>query len=253
LNLGNISELFDSYGRTARLYPAVVVLLPLTWHLPLLGGMVSLSLPEGVAAVAIGCAILYLLAAVARDKGKQAEPRLLSLWGGWPTSILLRHRDGQLDPVTKSRYHAAIGKLSGLVMPSPADEQSQPDHCEATYRAATKLLLEARRGDEHALLHKENAAYGFRRNLFGLRGIALTLGVIMLGATAAIWAYQYGGAVNMRDVFNALKTDKAWVAAAAMDVMYLALFAFVVTPRFVRQSGDDYAVALLRTLDQPVP
>jgi hypothetical protein len=253
LNLDNISELFDNYGRTARLYPAVVVLLPLTWHLPLLGSAISLSLPEGAVAAAIGCATLYLLAAVARHKGKQAEPRLLSLWGGWPTSILLRHRDGQLDPVTKSRYHAAIVKLSGLAMPSPAEEQVQPDQCEAMYRTATKFLLEARRGDAYGLVHKDNAAYGFRRNLFGLRGIALALGTIMLVSTAAIWTYQYNGVLTVRDVFAALKLGKAWLAAVVLDIVYLALFAFIVTPNFVRQSADDYATALLRTLDQPAP
>ena len=251
MNLGNISELFDSYGRTARLYPAIVLLLPLTWHLALLGGTIGLSLPEGAAAAAIGCAVLYLLAALARHKGKQAEPQLLAFWGGWPTSIFLRHRDGQLDAVTKGRYHAAIAKFSGLVMPSPADEQAQPDHCEATYRSATKLLIEARRGEGFALVHKENAAYGFRRNLFGLRGLALTFGLMLLISTVAIWVYQYGGAANVRDVIAALKTDKAWLVAAGLDLVYLALFAFVVTRGFVRQAGDDYAIALLRTLDQP--
>ena len=251
MNLGTISELFDSYGRTARLYPGVVCLLPLLWHLPLLGGSVDISLPEGIAAAAIGSAMLYLIAAFARYKGKVSEPKLIARWGGWPTSILLRHRDERVDPLTKARYHAQLAKLTGLVMPSVAEEKKNPEQCEATYRSATKALLEARRDDSYALVHKENASYGFRRNLYGLRGFALALAGVLLIATIGVWVLQFDGAVTLPSVLAALKADKAWIAAAILDLLYLTFFWFVVTPEFVFQSGTDYAGALLRTLDKP--
>jgi hypothetical protein len=251
LNLGTISELFGSYGRTARLYPGVIFLLPLLWHLPLLSGSVTVSLPESVGAAAIGSAALYLIAVFARHRGKVAEPKLIARWGGWPTSIMLRHRDGRVDHLTKARYHAQLAKLSGVVMPSAEEEQQQPAHCEAAYRSATKVLLEARRDDSNALLHKENAAYGFRRNLYGLRGFALGMTGLLLIVTVGVWLLQFDGPATATGILAALKADKAWAVAVVLDLIYLVFYWLVVTPDFVFQSGTDYAGALLRTLDKP--
>lgn len=251
MNLDAIRELFDSYGRTARLYPGVIFLLPLLWHLPLLGGSVTFSLPESVAAAAIGSAALYLIAAFARHCGKVAEPKLIARWGGWPTSILLRHSDERVDHLTKARYHAQLAKLSGVVMPSAEEEQQQPAQCEAAYRSATKVLLEARRDDSNALLHKENAAYGFRRNLYGLRGFALGVTGLLLIVTVGVWLRQFDAPATAAEILTALKADKAWVVAVVLDLIYLAFYGIVVTSDFVFQSGVDYAVALLRTLDKP--
>ena len=249
MNLGAISELFDSYGRTARLYPGVVCLLPLLWHLPMLSGSVDLSLPEGVAAAAVGSALLYLIASFARYKGKALEPDLIAQWGGWPTSILLRHRDDRLDALTKARYHSQLSRLVGLSMPSAADEQVDPERADATYRSATKWLIEARRGDAYSLLHKENAAYGFRRNLYGLRNLALMLGGLLLLLAVAVMAEKTSGPFDPQSILNAVKAERGWATAAVLDLAYLAFFWFVVTPRYVFQSGTDYATALLRTLD----
>lgn len=253
MNLGTIGDLFDSYGRTARLYPGIIFLLPLLWHLPLLSGSVTLSLPESIGATAIACAGLYSVAAFARHCGKGAEAKLIARWGGWPTSILLRHRDERIDHLTKARYHAQLTTLSGVAMPSAAEEQEQPAQCEAAYRSAIRVLIEARRDDSYALLHRESAAYGFRRNLYGLRGFAVAMTGLLFIVTVGVWLVQFDGPATAAGVFTALKADKTWAIAGVLDLVYLAFYGLVVTPEFVFQAGADYAVALLRTLDKPVP
>ena len=251
MNLRAINELFDSYGRTARLYPSLICFLPLLWHLPLVGGSLALSLPEGVLAVAVGGAVLYLVAAFARHKGKVAEQKLIVRWGTWPTTILLRHGDNRVDPITKARYHGELGRLANLVMPSAADEQRDPTRADAVYRSATKALIEARRDESHALLHKENAAYGFRRNLYGLRGVALGLAAVLLVGTVGMFLLQRGAPLSLQSILHGLAAEKMWAVAAILDLAYLACYPRVVTPDFVFESGVDYATALLRTLHRP--
>ncbi|MCP5278914.1 MAG: hypothetical protein H6935_11210 [Thiobacillus sp.] len=246
-----VRELFDSYGRTARLYPAVIFLLPLLWYLPLLGIDLSASVFEGVVAAVAFSALLYLIATIARHKGKAAEAMLISRWGGWPTTILLRHRDVHIDEMTKARYHGQLNKLTGVALPSAIEEAQQPEKCDAVYRSATKALIEARRDESHALLHKENAAYGFRRNLYGLRSYAIWMVIILAAGTLALWFADSPRPLSASTLWADLKLNKPLLTALFLDVLYFAGFWLVITPTFVLQAGIDYAMALLRTLDKP--
>jgi hypothetical protein len=56
--------------------------------------------------------LFYLLVNVSRGEGKRIQPSLLKKWGGWPSTIVLRHSDTTIDAYTKARYHAALAKLA---------------------------------------------------------------------------------------------------------------------------------------------
>lgn len=86
-------KLFDSYNRQARLYPALLALLPaaltaLAWFSQLLTGSVGGALVT-VVAMRGG---LYLLAEVARTAGKKLNHPVAG-WGGWSV-----HRNLQSAP-----------------------------------------------------------------------------------------------------------------------------------------------------------
>jgi hypothetical protein len=87
--LGPIALLLDPYGRQARLYPALIVILPIalligTWFPALWSTWAALV------SLASSFGLILLLSQVARDRGKQGEPELYRTWGGKPSVAVLR-------------------------------------------------------------------------------------------------------------------------------------------------------------------
>nr|ART37969.1 F37 [uncultured bacterium] len=244
-------KLFDGYSRKARLYPALLSLAPIVWTALLACGVAPGNIAaEGLIALVVTLGGTYLLANLARSRGKLLEERLKETWGGWPTTLLLRHANTSLDPYTKARYHETLTKLTGLTMPTEAEERARQKDCDHRYRAATTKLLELRRDAKYKMLHQENAAYGFRRNLLGLKPVAL----VILMATILLAVFQLISGLDMLSI-TAIKSDLAmrWhlYLALALDLAALAIWLTCITPFFVRQGADEYAMALLRTLDMP--
>ena len=70
-------------------------------------------------------AIVYFLASIARSKGASLQEKLIGKWGGWPTTIILRHSDNTIDVGTKARYHLRLSSLPGApVLPSEEEERA---------------------------------------------------------------------------------------------------------------------------------
>jgi hypothetical protein len=103
--------LSDGYERKARLYPALVLLLPM------LAGAVATTAASvsglQFLAITIGrCGGAFLLAQLARDAGKRGEPGLFDSWGGMPSVALLRQDDHRIDAITKVR--SPLGGISAF-------------------------------------------------------------------------------------------------------------------------------------------
>lgn len=171
-----------------------------------------------------------------------------------PTTILLRHRDPTLDPYTKARYHAKLQELvPGLTLPSAVEEAAQSTDADLRYQSAVRRLLELRRGDEFALAHKENAIYGFWRNLLCLKPLALALSLISLSLLAGVLLASKistpATAETLAAVSAAVPVNWALWFAAAVDAGAVLIWLISVNQHTVRQAGNTYATALLRTLD----
>ena len=180
-----------------------------------------------------------LLVNVARSKGKLLEPQLVDSWGGWPSTTLLRHRDKTIEAPTKARYHKKLQELVGeLVLPSADEELANPVAADVVYRSATNLLKEKRRGPKFKLLLRENALYGFRRNLLGLKRIAHSPWLAAMAAgEILLWV-------------RSTTPPSGFAVAVGINLGSLLTWWLVVTPDFVRgEASYDYASALLRTLD----
>src|SRR2546425_593492 len=100
------SDRFDAYTMKARVYPALLVLLPLflstlAWAPTAQKGLGS------VVSIVVTCGAAYLLSELGRDPGRNREARLFALWGGKPTTLALRHR-GNPNPVLRARQHQQI-------------------------------------------------------------------------------------------------------------------------------------------------
>lgn len=241
-----LTDVFDTYGRNARLYPAMLIMVPL---LALPTVLDSVQKASHVALVAVlGVALLYALSHAVRALGKRAESRLLKQWNGLPTTRWLLWNDATLDATSKSRYHEYL-RSKGLTMPSPQDELKDPEGSREKVASAITWLRNNRRGDTYRILNAENAAYGFRRNLYGSKSIGILLAVVCAGINAGltIVVLSQASALTIEAVTNvAMEVRVGLVVSLAWLIGWL-----FVTPAWVRESAELYAKALLETCDAP--
>jgi hypothetical protein len=239
-------ELFgDSYARNARLYPALVVLAPLAVAAVVLG---HIKLEWSVAPYALGASIMaYALAQAARGAGRRIEPGLVARWGGWPTTRLLRHRDTTIDRITKGRYHARLCKLDDAIqLPSRDEESLDPARADEQYESAVHCLREQRRDAKYKIVHDENAAYGFRRNLLGLKPYGV---VACLLAITVAWLCRFGELAVAGEQRAGVVVHWPAYGIGAISAVLLLVWTFVISSSFVHAAGLNYARTLLRTLD----
>lgn len=251
MNLSDLLQSFDRYGRVARLYPALLTMASVVWTgAALAPGLIAISVMQAVISAAVVLGGTTLLMNIARWRGKTVERTLLADWGGWPTTRLLRHNDPTIDPYTKARYHRRLAALcEDLVMPSAAQESSDCDAADGIYRSATKRLIELRRGPELRMLHSENAAYGFRRNLLGLKPIGVTITILMILVALLFCFGGFKGPLTWVAFLQGAGSNWRCYVALTADMVYLGFWVFVVRPVFVRQASIEYAEALFRTLE----
>jgi hypothetical protein len=167
-----IPKFLDSYDRQARLYPGLLVLAPLAVLLVALYGSANI-LATSVLTILGFCGGAYALGRVARDAGKRIQDDMFRKWGGAPSTQLLRLRDSHFDVHTKERYHRTLAKCLGKTFPDRETENADPAAADELYRAGVLWVINATRDAKaFPLVFKENVAFGFHRNTFGLRRLA---------------------------------------------------------------------------------
>lgn len=236
-----MDKLFDRYSLQARLFPALIVLLPsgaavLAWSpkaddiaKPLLG-------------LVVGAGALILLAHIAREAGKSVERKLIERWGGWPTTRILRYEDKTIDLLTKERIHARFGELiPNLTMPTASSESADLVAADAVYEScATFVRGKTRDTKVFPLVFTENINYGFRRNLLGLKTLAL---IVALGCVIAC-----AHAINS-NVRSGRGWDTFQVLCLSLCLLLTVVWVFVVRPEWVRRAATDYAKRLIESVE----
>jgi len=224
----------DAYNRRARLAPAALAAFP---ALVLLGsGLVS---PKGLASITAiaGGAVGIFICALVRDLGRRLQPELWYSWGGPPTVRRLRWRDTE-DATAIDRLHRRVQQVTGDELPSRAEEQADPAAADRRYDEAIAALRDLTRDrKDFQLVFEENANYGFRRNCLGLRPIALALAVAVLVLSGVLLVV---GDEGSRDRFS---------AGAGVGAIAVLGWWRIVTPGWVRSSGEIYADRLLESVE----
>ncbi len=225
----------DAYTRRARIAPVVLAAAPL---LPLaITALVQLSAWQKLWAAA-WLAVPALVEELGRDQGRRLQPDLWRSWGGAPTTAMLRRRDTS-NRVQVERRHALLQQVLGPApaLPTETEEAQDPDGADAIYETAIGVLKERTRDPtQFPLVLSENARYGFRRNMLGLRPLGLAsslLGLVIAAvATASISASR-----------------TAFLTAATIDALLLAFWWKTVTSAWVQRQAEAYGDALLRTIE----
>lgn len=171
----------DRYDLFARLRPALLVALP-----PALIALYWLhGIPATLTATLSACGVTYLMAQIARRRGRAIEDLLEDRAGRRHSGRLLTHADTTMAAETKARYHVFLVSC-GLRISTPEEEQTDPQIAFDRARSAVDWLLEYTRPlAKQSLLLEENIAYGFYRNLLGLKPIALVTLAVTLAAHVA--------------------------------------------------------------------
>jgi len=246
-----VAKVTDPYDRQARLYPALLCLLPLLALIALLYAPNASAL-TGVVTIAVSCGGLFLMTNISREMGKRLEDRLYREWGGKPTTQLLRHRDGIIDSVTKRRYHAFLSTKLNFTFPDAEQEKSDPAKADEAYQSGARWLLDHTRPDDGKkvdLLFRDNVTYGFRRNALGSRPLG-----ILIAAGCLVWVlvkehalFGVGGKIIDWSVSGQLSPPA--IASLAVSAVMLLVWIFFFTEASLRTSAFSFAETLLRTCD----
>lgn len=243
-----IEKISNPYERKARLWPALLTLLPVvvlvsTLYVPFA------SLATNAVSLAISCGALYLLANIAREYGKRLEPKLFESWGGTPSTQILRHRNNHYGTAIKTNFHAFLAAKLGVEFPDAKAETANPAHADDVYRSAvTWLLSQTRDTKTFDLLYRENISYGFRRNALGLKPLGL---LISIGSIA--WVLVMFGVLVITSKGASFGLDKlaalppgAWLTIGISGLL-LAAWLFFFTRNTVRTAAFAYADALIKS------
>jgi hypothetical protein len=225
----------DEYSRTARLKPALLVILPISLLLGELGLKVSVA--SGLLATsASACGLTYLASQLCRDIGKKKESALFEMWGGKPTVAKLRHRNDAINPHTRTRYHQRSAKL-GFSLPAQYEEVKNPLAADLRYEAFGNHLLERTRDTvQFSLLFQELMNYGFRRNLWAMKSLGIFLCVLSVVVQILMCGYQY---------FIQRTIPVGMAVVLAVDALLLFVWIAFINPDWVRVAADAYADRLL--------
>jgi hypothetical protein len=121
-------------------------------------------------------------------------------------------------------------------LPTPAEEAADAAAAARSYAQAVAALREDTRDSARfPLIAAENADYGLRRNLLGLRGFGVAIALVVLVACIATFALDPTGSSRLT------ACGVPFVYAACL----LAIFLVVVTPDWPRTPADAYAERLL--------
>ncbi len=246
-----VAKVTDPYDRQARLYPALLALLPLFVLVMMLYAPNAPVLTSAVT-VAVSCGALYLMTNLCRELGKRVEERLFREWGGKPSTQLLRHRDATIEAPTKKRYHAFLATKINEAFPDAHQEKKNPARADGIYQAGVRWLLNHTRPDHSRkfdLLFKENVAYGFRRNGVGIKPVGL-----LVCLTCIVWvlAKEHVLLGPVRPFFDSVALTRlpdAATASLAVPLVMVVVWTFFFTKASVRNIAFIYAEMLLRACD----
>lgn len=242
-----LTNIIDAYERPARLYPALISLIPV---LSIVIGVYGVELRINAAFVGLITAFggLFLLMQISRNLGKRLEQSLYSSWGGIPTTQLLRHRDNSLSFVTKKSYHDFLGRHINSKFPTIEEEAIDPIAADAIYQAGIKWLIgKTRDKSKFTLIFKENVAYGFQRNSLGLKPIGIIIAVFSI-----IWIVASCGVIRVTGVSmqNLIDSNIGVKVSLIVSLGMLLIWMFLITRHSVRRIAFSYADMLLQACDK---
>lgn len=237
------TQIFDKYSLRARLYPASLVISPILILAYFLSNEYNQPLYFYITSIVAFPAITFFLSQIGRDRGKLKEHELYKSWGGKPTTIILRYKDNHLDKFTKERYLETLSTLlPDLIIPNQRQEEEKPIEADEVYESCGKFLISKTRDTQkYNLLFNENINFGFRRNLWGMKAIAISVAIICILILLGINFIQTGD--------NKFNIKPSGITIISILSVYLIVWIFILNRKWVRIAGFAYAERLMESID----
>jgi hypothetical protein len=234
-------EVSDPYNRRARLFPGLIITLPVS-VLTIILVTTKPTWWSAVVAVFGASGLSYLGAQLVRSAGRSKQAALWGSWGGAPTTQLLRYRNAPNRVAVQRRHDQFARVFPDLRVPDQIAESADPRLADEHYETAIQALIERTRDPQRFdRVFDENCQYGFRRNLWGCRTIGLWLAVAGLAVTAVLGGLDASRVLNISILGLAL--------SGGVDLILLIVLTAIVRPDWVREAGDAYAERLLASLE----
>lgn len=233
-------DFLDTYSLKARLFPALIAVLPAFVLFLLAGSWKDPGLPEVMTALGIGV-LFYAMADLARRAGRRVQRKLFKESGGFPANTELSYLDTTLDSGTKDRFRNFLATQIGKAAPTRESEVADPAGASQFYGECYNFLRNNTYDTERfRVLFNENISYGFRRNLYGLKpyGIAINL----LAVLAACWLYRY------QPAFARLSQGQIFIQGG-FAFLHALYFIFAVNKGSVLDASKSYARQLTMSCD----
>jgi hypothetical protein len=241
-----VSKLPDEYDVRARLFPAFLALVPVV-AVAFGCYQVELKVNTAFTGLLAYLGVFFLFANICREFGKRHEARLFKKWGGKPSTQLLRHSNCIIDSITKGRYHRFLEKAITTPFTTASAEASSPVAADETYEGAVRWLLgKTRDKKKFSMLFQENIAYGFRRNSYGIRWIAIVTCVASIIWTLIVAQVLSRSGIDLAKVPEMMTGQ---VVSLVVALVALLIWAFFFTERTIRTASFSYADMLLRSCD----
>jgi hypothetical protein len=124
-----------------------------------------------------------------------------------------------------------------IALPDADDERSNPAKADDQYVTATKALISRvrRHQDWFPLVYEENIHYGFRRNLYAMKPIALSILAVNVTFDVCWLAFHSLSAPGL--------------VAVCIHALFLGGWLLVVSPEWVWQQGRTYAERLFESME----
>jgi hypothetical protein len=234
-SIPNFLKPFDAYTLRARILPS------------LLAGLPALALPfvvvpwnrlglSNLIVTTMSLVLLYAFADVARRSGYRVERRL----GTRSTPELWHRANKELPNSTKDLYRPFLAAALKRPEPTEADELERPDIANDFYRGASDWLRdETRDVKKFNILFSELVTYGFRRNVRGLKPVALAMNLIVAIISACIIYYMppyFAGVPHIEEKLYVV------LLVVVLHSIYLVL---AVSDQSVREASIAYGKQLI--------
>lgn len=236
--MGGIFKFFDTYNLRARVFPALVSGLPTLALLLAVVPWDRLELSHLIAS-AMALTLLWAFSDYARQSGLRVERKL----GSRSTLYLWHHANTEIDRLSKRRYRQFMAEKLGVQAPTVNQERDTPDEANEFYEAASAWLRANTRDTKtFNILFEELMTYGARRNLLGLKKVALGMNFIvaMICASSLYFQWSHPSLSNLQEKLAIV------IIAVILHSIYMI---FGVTEASVLDASRAYGRQLLVSCD----
>jgi hypothetical protein len=236
--------LVDSYDLQARHAPVVFAALPIILvAIALVPGLGPAKFQAGTVGLLLLAALGFVATRLARSAGRSRQTALYDLWGGQPTTAMLRRGDTRLNARTKLIYRDRLRRLGpSFPIPDAEEERNDPQGFDVKIGSAMDEIRRRAKAKGLKSVHRENINYGAARNAYGLKPYGLG-GCLVAIVALALAVYERGG----------VTLTPLDIAVAMAVVVIAAVWSFACTADRVRHHAEAYALELFEAIETLVP